>query len=149
MLGRAVDDFRPEPRGGRLVVPIVAAALGRVPALVVAELQQVLGVGVDAEEGHDLHLVLVPGGRVLHAAERFVLLLGLVPGGHHAVGHLLAREDVAARQSVGREVELHGQRGRVLDLVEPDRGHGGPGAKRVLRKSERRVLERKISTRKQ
>ncbi len=127
VLGRSVDDVPPHLRLVTLVDPGVTAVLGRVPVLVVAELEEVLGEGVDAEEPGEAHLGVVPVDR---AREGAVLR---VTGGDHQIGHLLAPEDVAAREIGGRvvdgEVELLGARHRE----EADVGDGRAGV-------ERRVL---------
>ena len=93
-----------------VVHPGIAAALGGVPVLAGAELEQVLAVGVHPQELHHVGLVAVPVQPVGDAALR------LFPAGDHAVGHLFAPEDVSAREA--------GRRGAAGGLQTPRFRHG-------------------------
>ena len=86
-----------------------------IPVLVVAEFQQVLAVGVLPEDLHRAEFLLDPIDAAIAGAETIF--------GHNSVTHLLAPEDVAARQWRGRQVERSPRRLFVKDLAELDAGN--------------------------
>ena len=124
MLAGALDELAPEAGTGGLVDPVVAAEFRRVPALVVAELQQVARKRVDAEELREAHLRLEPVRRLVFV-ERRILVVEC-----NAVGHLLAPEEVASRQSLRRALERQRElfvRRRFVERHAADGEAGGGG----------------------
>ena len=79
MFCRPLEDLGPQPRVRGLVDPIIPAPIGQIPSLIVTKLQEVLTVGINAEELHDAHLVLVPHRACRHAPQRLIFFSGLCP----------------------------------------------------------------------
>ena len=114
-VGVDVDLGRPAVARVGGVEPVAAVGVVDVPVLVVAELQQVPGPGVEAELLHEPHL---------HA--EVVVLVG-VAGVGAVLAHLVAPGDVALRGVAGRVFDGRGEALLVVHPVEADRADRGAG----------------------